>query len=198
MLGNKRLLVLLVLPIVAFFFVAIFLQKTHSLKIRKYQGGTPVYTDRCYADQRLPESLNGLSIIAMTRHFHFPITLKAEEEMVVYRFIAQENENQFVDGWEKLPLNINIQGKSSTFNEVYKKTFSAGKYLFKAGGPVAASPLLFDSKGNVSVYYKTNYLFPEGLMAYKTKLLMFFSLFLNYAFFLYVLHLRQNNKLETN
>ncbi len=185
MIGKKALLILIVLPPLIFVLIASFVEKTHNLKVKPYIAGEPVYSDRCYADQQSVIFPETLSIVPITRHFHYPIIIECNQNFEAYRFIALENDNGFVKGWEMFPEKIMVKGKSSTFNQVYKKTFSAGISQFEPGGPVAASPLLILTDGNTTAYYKTNYLFPEGIMAYKTKLLMFISLYINYCFFLF-------------
>ena len=182
-------LLLITVPLVILSILASILQRDHFLKISEYRGGLPVYPDRCYADQIRPEVLENLRIVSVSRHFHFPLTLVANGELVVYRFVAPENNNEFVAGWEKLLVSIHVRGKSSTFKEVYTKSFPAGEWIFEPGGPVAASPLLFEAAGRdmVKAFYTTNYLFPEGIFSHKTKVLLIVSLLLNYGFTAYFL-----------
>ncbi|MDN5211583.1 hypothetical protein QQ020_05960 [Fulvivirgaceae bacterium BMA12] len=156
------------------------------MRTYSYRGGSPVYSDRCYTDQIQPEPLEGLNIVSMTRHFHFPVRLMSEEKFTVYRFITEKNNNEFIADWEKVSVKIEIPGKSSTFKEVYKKDFSPGTWTFQPGGPVAASPLLFKAEGQpVKAFYTTNFLFPEGVLAHKTRLLLIISLFFNYSLLAY-------------
>ena len=113
-----------------------------KLRILPYSKGTPLFSDRSYEDEIGSKSLESSYVVQLPRHFDGNITLVASEQIIIYRFISDDNNNQIFYDWNQTEIPVLVNGASSKHTKVISKAYKAGEVDLPSGGPVCSSPIL--------------------------------------------------------
>ena len=113
-----------------------------KIRILPYAQGTPLFSDRNYEDEIGSKSLEPSYVVQLPRHFDGNITLVASEQIIIYRFISDDNNNQIFYDWNQTEIPVLVNGASSKHTKVISKAYKAGEVDLPSGGPVCSSPIL--------------------------------------------------------
>ena len=140
----------LILPVL-FAGWAISLDFPMTLPVDPYQDGvTALYLDRPYANAASNPALAGQRVVRLPRHQRFDVELQLSAPARVIRLLSDENENAPFADWERDDaLRIDVPGRSCALTRAVARSFGAGTIRLPPGGPVAASPMLVASDGEV-------------------------------------------------
>ena len=124
-----------------------------KIRILPYAKGTPLFSDRNYEDEIGSTTLEPGYVVQLPRHFDGNITLMASEQIIIYRFISDDNNNQIFSDWNITEIPVLVNGASSKHTKVVSKAFNAGEIELSSGGPVCSSPVLVKQiKATDSIY----------------------------------------------
>lgn len=113
-----------------------------KIRILPYAKGTPLFSDRNYEDEIGSKTLDSSYVVQLPRHFDGNITLMTSEQIIVYRLISDDNDNQIFSDWNVTEIPVLVNGVSSKHSKVLSKAFNAGEIELSSGGPVCSSPVL--------------------------------------------------------
>jgi hypothetical protein len=113
-----------------------------------YTVGNPLFIDRTYFDQIGDKRLEGLFQILMQRHQKGVVVINAKKDLIVYRLVSLNNNNQVFDDYEETDIKVKVVGLGSDHTKVLKKKFPAGVITLFPGGPTSASPILISVTGD--------------------------------------------------
>ena len=113
-----------------------------KIRILPYSKGTPLFSDRNYEDEIGPTLLESSYVVQLPRHFDGNITLMTTEEIIIYRLISDDNDNQIFVDWNLTEIPVLVNGASSKHTKVVSKAFNSGEIELSSGGPVCSSPVL--------------------------------------------------------
>jgi hypothetical protein len=113
-----------------------------KIRILPYAKGTPLFSDRSYEDEIGSKSLESSYVVQLPRHFDGNITLVANEQIIIYRLISDDNNNQIFSDWNQTEIPVLVNGASSKHNKVISKAYKAGEIELPSGGPACSSPVL--------------------------------------------------------
>ena len=120
-----------------------------KLTYSNYSFGVPMYLDKPYTDSIGDKKLEDLRIIKIARHQKANINIESKYPITIYRITTSENHGLMHD-YEKTNIKVKLLGVSSIHDKVVKKEFKPGKIVLAPGGPVSASPILFQLKDNLN------------------------------------------------
>jgi len=113
-----------------------------KIRILPYAKGVPLFSDRNYEDEIGSITLEPGYVVQLPRHFDGNITLMAREQIIIYRLISDENDNQIFSDWNLTEIPVLVNGSSSKHTKVVSKAYKAGEIELSSGGPVCSSPVL--------------------------------------------------------
>jgi hypothetical protein len=125
-----------------------------ELAVVRYEDGkTPLYLDRPYANAHANAALAGQRVVPVPRHLRFEVVLELSAPARVTRLLSDENDRAPFAGWvPEEALRIEVPGRSSTLTRAVSRDFRPGTARLAPGGPIAASPILVASAGEVRAH----------------------------------------------
>lgn len=122
-----------------------------ALSVEPYRDGeTPLFADRPYVNRAPTAALDGLRVVRLPRHLRFDVVLELAAPARVLRLVSEENDDAVFAGWAAQDLALHVEGHSCQFTGAVARTLPAGRHRLPPGGPVAAAPLLVESRGAVA------------------------------------------------
>jgi len=132
---------------------------THINKlVARYTAGLPVFSDRDYYDRIGDSRLDSSFVLQIPRHLDFPIQIKVNHPVKIYRFLSGSKSTIDLSGWDKTDIKVDIEGHTCTHNSVVSKIFNPGIITLEPGGPVAASPIIIKDLTEISLDWPINIL----------------------------------------
>lgn len=113
-----------------------------KVRILPYAKGTPLFSDRNYEDEIGSTPLESSYVVQLPRHFDGNITLITSDQVIIYRLISDDNDNQIFTDWNLTEIPVLVNGASSKHTKVVSKAFNSGEIELASGGPVCSSPVL--------------------------------------------------------
>lgn len=145
----------------------------HPLEVVDYSNGENLYSDREYKSLIESKELNGLKLVLIPRHLHYDIYIESNEDSVtVYRIVADKNDNQIFRWWQGTSIKVFSPGLTVNLIGVVKKMYHEKVIKLPPGGPIASSPLLIETNGNIEAFYTPNlknYYFPYGYFGFFSR-----------------------------
>jgi len=101
----------------------------NEVVIKKYYPGLNIFLDRNYFNHRNDEKLKGLYLVQIPRHYSTKdIFLNVFNEIIIYRVLCEQNNNEEYTNWEKANYKLLIIGGGCIHKEVVKKKFKIRNY----------------------------------------------------------------------
>src|SRR5262245_50417499 len=126
-------------------------QIPRPLRIVDYEDGTTsLYLHRPYVNELAGSLPRPMRLVLLPRHLHAPVALQCTEPCEVYRLLAEGNDNAPFADWESTGIRVQVPGRSCALTQVVRKEFAPGSYELPPGGPLAASPVLVRTGGQIS------------------------------------------------
>lgn len=133
------------------------------IRLVDYHPGMFLFSDRKYFDTIKDTSLKAEYVILIPRHHKKNISIKTNQDILIYRTIAKGNKNSIFNNWLRTDININVEGISINHTKVVKKIFKKGEIILESGGPISSSIILLkrlnqNSKLTLKIFNQDSFL----------------------------------------
>jgi hypothetical protein len=126
--------------------------------VARYSAGLPVFSDRDYYDKIGDPRLDSSFVLQIPRHLDFPIQIKVNHPVKIYRLLSGSKSTIDLSGWDTTDIKVDVEGHTCTHTSVVSKIFNPGIITLEPGGPVAASPIIIKDLTEISLDWPINIL----------------------------------------
>ena len=123
------------------FILSFFKIETPSFSQVFFNEDINVFFDRNYFNKKNNIFLKGWILIQQERHNKKQILIETIDKIAIIRATCDKNNNNEYLNWDKLKIEVYIEGQTCIHKKLYYKEFLNNKIFLPSGGPISSDPI---------------------------------------------------------